>query len=448
MAREGGGRRGAPSRVETLRLEYVTTVTLSIVDRDGRQCRTLSHDTRLLVTGQAVRALGYGFTAVVLGALLSAKGIGTLRAGILLALLIAASAGASLVVGAYGDRFGRRRSYALFFIGIGVAGAIVATNPPIWVLFVVAVSGTLSTDVVDNGAATTLEQVMLAEEDAGTGRVYGWYNAGGAAFGALGALGAALVGVARSGQGVQALLFVVLVPVGAIGAVCGWRLSAGVEATAGSGHFNGVTPARAKLGQSKSTVRRLAALFSVDAAGGGLVTTAFLSYYFAQRYGVSLAALGWLFFSVSAVQAVSVLLAPIIARRIGLVPTMVWTHLPSNVLLAAVAFAPSFAVAATLLLLRTTLSQMDVPTRQALVMSVVTPAERSAAAASTNAARYSVRPIAPVIGGLLQHVALGAPLLVAGAVKGSYDLALWRWARKTARGGASNRGAAASGDPG
>jgi MFS family permease len=170
--------------------------------------RTLSRDTRLLVTGQAVRGLGYGFTAVVLGALLSAKGVGTVRAGILLALLIAASAGASLVVGVYGDRFGRRRSYALFFVGIAIAGAVVATDPTIWVLFVVAISGTLSTDVVDNGAATTLEQVMLAEEDAGTGRVYGWYNAAGAAFGALGGLGAALVGVAHSAQSVQARLFV------------------------------------------------------------------------------------------------------------------------------------------------------------------------------------------------------------------------------------------------
>jgi MFS family permease len=171
-------------------------------------------------------------------------------------------------------------------------------------------------------------------------------------------------------------------------------------------------------------------MFSVDAAGGGLVTTGFLSYYFAQRYEVSLAALGWLFFAVAAVQSVSVLVAPLIASRIGLVPTMVWTHLPSNVLLASVAFAPTFTVAAVLLLARTVLSQMDVPTRQALVMSVTTPAERSAAAASTNAARYTVRPLAPLLGGVLQQVSLGTPLFVAGAVKGGYDLALWRWARR------------------
>jgi MFS family permease len=172
----------------------------------------------------------------------------------------------------------------------------------------------------------------------------------------------------------------------------------------------------------------MAQLFSLDAAGGGLVTTGFLSYYLAERYGVSLAALGWVFFAVLAMQAVSVLLAPLLARRFGLVPTMVGTHLPSNALLALMAFAPTFPVAAGLLIARSTLSQMDVPTRQALVMTVTTPPERTAAAAITNAARYSVRPFAPLLGGLLQQVSLGAPILVAGLVKGGYDLALWRWA--------------------
>jgi MFS family permease len=170
-------------------------------------------------------------------------------------------------------------------------------------------------------------------------------------------------------------------------------------------------------------------LFAVDAAGGGLVTTGFLSYFFVQRYHAPVADLGWLFFAVSLIQASSVRLAPVLARRFGLVATMVGTHLPSNVLLLAVAFAPSFPVAVGLLLARTTLSQMDVPTRQALVMTVVTPTERTAAAAVTNSARYAVRPAGPVIGGALQQLSLGAPLVVAGLVKGGYDVALWRWAR-------------------
>ncbi len=399
----------------------------------------LSRDTRLLVSGQAIRGFGYGFTAVLLGATLAARGVSTVSAGILLATLIMGSAAASLVVGAVADRFGRRRSYALFFVGVALVGAVVATNPPLWLFFLVAATGTLSTDVVDNGAASTLEQVMLAGDDAGTGRVYGWYNAAGAAFGALGALGAGVAGVAAPTTN-HAWLFVVLVPVGLGGALCAGRLSASVEAP----HTEGVDgqrirPLRTKLGPSRTVVHRVARLFAVDAAGGGLVTTGFLSYYMSSRYHVSLATLGWLFFSVSVLQAVSVMIAPRVARRFGLVPTMVWTHLPSNVVMASMVFAPNFAVAATLLLVRTTTSQMDTPTRQALIMTIVTPQERTAAAAVTNAARYSVRPFAPLLGGVLQSISLGAPLLVAGVVKGVYDLALWRWARRLPGVGAPSR---------
>lgn len=404
---------------------------------------TLSRDSRLLVAGQAARGLGYGFTAVVLGDLLAARGVGPVPAGILLATIIGGSAVASIIVGAVGDRFGRRRSYGLFFIGIALAGAIVATNPPVWLIFVVAATGTLSTDVVDNGAATTLEQVMLAAEDAGTARVYGWYNAGGAAFGALGALGAVLVRIAPTHAGAHEWMFVALVPVGVVGALCAWGLSSAVEANPTS--EGDIRFRRARLGASRRVVLTMAGLFSVDAAGGGLVTTGFLSYYFAERYGVSLSTLGWLFFSVSAVQTVSVLMAPLLARRFGLIPTMVGTHLPSNALLALMAFAPSFPVAMALLLARTTLSQMDVPTRQALVMMVTTPAERTEAAAVTNAARYSVRPFAPVLGGLLQSISLGIPLLVAGVVKGGYDVALWRWARRVPA--LSGRGESVDGGP-
>lgn len=380
--------------------------------------------------GQAVRGFGYGFTSVLLGAMLVARHVGALKAGVLLATLIAGSAAASLVVGAFADRFGRRRSYAIFFISVALAGAAVATNPPLWLLFAIAITGTLSTDVVDNGAASTLEQVMLASDDGGTGRVYGRYNAAGAAFGALGALGAAMAGVASTTT-IHVWLFAVLIPVGIVGALCAWGLSPSVEAPhTESEDGTLVRPVRTKLGPSRVVVHRLARLFSVDAAGGGLVTTGFLSYYMIQRYGASLADLGGLFFLVSVLQAVSVMVAPILARRYGLVATMVWTHLPSNVIMASMAFAPNFKAAAVLLLLRTTMSQMDTPTRQALVMTIVTPAERTQAATVTNAARYSVRPFAPLLAGVLQSISLGAPLLVAGAVKGAYDLALWSWARR------------------
>jgi len=390
----------------------------------------LGRDARLLVAAQVARAAGYGFTAVLLGALLAARGVGPLGVGVVLAALIAGTAASSLAVGVLADRVGRRRCYAVFFAGVAVAGVVVAAGAPWWVLLIVAVTGTLSTDVIDNGPATTLEQVMLAAEDAGTARVYGRYNMAGAAAGALGALAVSLPGVGRAGGVPRGWLFAVLVPVGLVGVLIAGRLSAAVEAPVAEARVASPGRAWASLGQSGPVIRRLSGLFAIDAGGSGLVTTGFLSYYLAARYHVPVAALGWLFFAVSVVQAISIGLAPLVARRYGLVATMVGTHLPSNVLLAAVAFAPTFPVAAALLLARTTLSQMDVPARQALVMTVVTPDERTAAAAVTNAARYTIRPAGPLIAGLVQQVALGAPLIVAGAVKAGYDLALWAWARR------------------
>jgi len=389
----------------------------------------LSADAALLVAGQGIRAAGYAFTAVLLGALLAARGFSTGQVAAVLAALIAGTALASLAVGAFADRLGRRRCYAVFFAGVAVAGLVVAAGAPLWALLIVAITGTLSTDVVDNGPATTLEQVMLAAEDAGTAAVYGRYNMVGAAAGALGALAVTLPGLAHGmSAAAEGWLFAVLVPVGLGGVVIASRLSPAVEASRGpvSAGWRG----RPRLGKSGPVVRRMAGLFAVDAGGSGLVTTGFLSYYFSERYHVPVASLGWLFFAVSVVQAISVAVAPRLARRFGLVATMVGTHLPSNVLLASVAFAPTFPVAAVLLLARTTLSQMDVPTRQALVMTVVTPDERTAAAAVTNSARYTVRPVGPLIAGLVQQIALGAPLVVAGTVKAGYDAALWFWARR------------------
>src|SRR5215831_9191776 len=226
--------------------------------RDKSRRPGLTGDARLLVAGQGVRAAGYGFTAVLLGALLAARGFSGVQAGVVLTALIAGTALASLAVGRWGDRVGRRRLYAVFFTGIAAAGVVVAAGVPFWVLLVVALTGTLSTDVVDNGPATTLEQAMLAAEDAGTAGVYGVYNAVGAAAGALGAQGV--------GGRVHAWLFAVLIPVGAAGVVIAVRLSPAVEAP-GAGRPARV---RARLGASQPVVRRLAGLFAVDAAGGGL----------------------------------------------------------------------------------------------------------------------------------------------------------------------------------
>ncbi len=274
------------------------------------------------MAGQGVRAAGYGFTAVVMGALLADRGLSSLQAGAVLTALIAGTALASLAVGRFGDRMGRRRAYALFFAGIAVAGAVVAAGGPWWILLLVALTGALSTDVVDNGPATTLEQAMLAAEDAGTASVYGRYNAVGSAAGALGSLAVILPGLGTHGASgnVHGYLFLALVPIGIIGVGLAAGLSPEVEAPTNS-PLEPVTRARSRLGPSRSVVRRLAGLFAVDAAGGGLVTTGFLSYYFTQRYDVTVVALGWLFFAVSVVQAISVAVAPLLAGRFGLIGT-------------------------------------------------------------------------------------------------------------------------------
>ena len=222
--------------------------------------------------------------------------------------------------------------------------------------------------------------------------------------------------------------FLLFVPVAAAGAAVAWSLSPAVEAArvAGGGGRSG------RLGRSRPTVLRLSGLFALDAFGGGFVVEAFMAYWQSLRLGASRGFLGVVFFAIGILQTVSFLAATRVAERFGLLATMVFTHLPSNALLVAVAFAPNLAVAIGLLLARFALAQMDVPARQAYVMALVDPAERTAAAGYTNTARYVVRPLGPVLAGAGQGLFLGLPFVAAGGVKAAYDLVLWRWFRGVA----------------
>jgi predicted MFS family arabinose efflux permease len=185
----------------------------------------------------------------------------------------------------------------------------------------------------------------------------------------------------------------------------------------------------APLGRSRPAVTRLAALFAVDAFAGGFVVQTLIAFWLIDRFGAATATVGALLAAIGVIQTLSFLAAPLIARRWGLLNTMVFTHLPSNLLLAGVAFAPNFQVAAGFLLARSALSQMDVPTRQAYVMTLVEPAERTAAIAYTNTARYIVRPIGPLAAGAAITIAAGAPFVIAGIIKSVYDVILWAWFR-------------------
>ena len=254
-------------------------------------------------------------------------------------------------------------------------------------------------------------------------RIFGKYNGVAALFGALGALTQGwLSSIHRFND--SFIGFVVLIPIGLIGAYLAASLDDQVESTRDK-----QTNYSLKNSPARSHILQLSGLFSIDAAAGGLVSSSFLAYYLTTRYEASGIALGNLFFATSMLSSISMFLAPLVADRIGLVGTMVGTHLVSNVFLIIAAFCGNFHLAIFFLLLRSTLSQMDVPTRQALIAHVVPEHDRLAAAAITNASRYAIRPISPLVGALLQNISIGMPLVICGSLKAIYDLAVLGWAK-------------------
>ena len=385
----------------------------------------LSPDVRRVLLAQSLRAFAYGFGAIMVGTTLRERRFSALEVGGVLAAALVGMALASVAIGRYGDRLGRRRCYVALYVALAVTGVALAFATPLYLLVIVVLSGALSTDVVESGPFTSLEQAMIATDLAGRSRLrgFGLYNAVAAASGALGALAAGLPPLVRSlwsGAPGDATWFLLFVPVALAGAVVAASLSPAVESS-------GTTSTSSRgLVRSRGVVHGLATLFALDSLAGGFVVQAFVAYWFAVRYGASTTTLGVIFFSVAILQTLSFLVAARLGERFGLLRTMVATHLPSNVLLVLLAVAPTLGVAVVVLLARTSLSQMDVPTRQAYVMAMVDPEERTAAAAYTNTARYVTRPVGPALAGAVQSLALGAPFLIAGSLKIVYDLALWR----------------------
>ena len=382
-------------------------------------------DLRRILVVQGLRAFGYGFGSVVLGAALAAGGLSAQQVGVVLAAMLAGMAVGSLLVGRFADRLGRRRTYLLLLGLMAASAAVFALTDSVVALVLAALTGTLSTDPNESGPITTIEQAMMAAApDEDRAAVFGRYNALAYLAGGAGALIAGGPAFFRSmwpaipadqrwllGLSVLALL----------AAARAAGLSRAVERP--SGAAGGAT----RLGrESRRRVGRLAGLFAVDAFAGGFVVQAFLVFWFTRRYGATPELMGLVFFLAGLLQAASSLAAGWLAARIGLLNTMVFTHLPSNLLLAAIPFAPTLWFAVGLLLARSALSQMDVPTRQAYVVTVVEPAERTPAAAYTNTARYLARPVAPAAAGaLMAHAWIGLPFLLAGGLKSCYDLVLY-----------------------
>ena len=372
----------------------------------------MSADARRIVAVQAARAVAYGLGSVVIGASLARRGLSATEVGAILAALLAGTALVSVLLARYGDRAGRRRSYRLLLLAMAGSGTVFALTSWLPALIAAALTGTVSTDVVESGPFTSLEQAMLPHTTSNTTKIFGTYNAVATLAGSFGAL------IALAGSSAHWLLAYPIAA--AAGVLFSSQLSPRVERGAAL-----ETEARRPLHRSRRIVFRLSALFALDSFGGGFVPQTFIAYLFTREYGASPQTLAIVFFAIGILQALSFQAAVRLAGRFGLLRTMVFSHLPSNLLLAAIAFAPNLASAITLLLARFALSQMDVPTRQAFVVAVVDPTERTAAAAYTNTARYLTRPFAPLAAAATLRVALGAPFLVAGAVKSAYDLGLY-----------------------
>jgi MFS family permease len=378
-------------------------------------------DVRLIFSIQAVRAFLYGFSSILIGASLAASGLGATAVGAVFTAILLGMAISSLVVGRWGESIGRRRTYLALLAIMGVAGTVFALTGAVPLLVLAALTGTLSTDPNESGPITSVEQAMLASTPpAARSRVYGRYNAVAYLAGAAGAL------VAGGPAALREILpglppdqrWLLIMPVGA--AICvalAMRVSEAVEVDA--------TRAERGLHRSRSTVQRLAALFSLDAFAGGFIVQSFIVFWFGRQFGADAALMGLVFFGVGLLQAASSVIAGWLGGRIGLLNTMVFTHLPSNLILASIPLAPTLPVAIGLLLVRSALSQMDVPARQAYVATLVDPAERTAAAAYTNAARHLVRPAGPALASVSMGMAAGLPFLIAGGLKAVYDLALY-----------------------
>jgi MFS family permease len=405
-------------------------------DAHGSETRERRGDARLILVMRGLRSLGYGLLAVILGVVLAGEGFSPAAIGVLITVSLVGDMVGTYVIGLFADTWGRRRTLALLSLlmaGTGVIFGLVTSYP---VLLAAAFFGTLGTTASETAPFLPIDQAMIAQVTAPERRtaLFARYNLVASLSAAIGALAAGFPDLlTRTGlpfaSGIR-LLFGVYAILALVVAGLSPRLSSSVEAPARPAiQLQSLGQRLApQLHRSRGIVWRLTALFSVDALAGGLVVQSLMALFFQLRFGVPLATLSALFFGANLLPTLSFLAAVPLARRFGLLNTMVFTHLPSNVLLALVAFAPTFPVAAALLLVRQALSQMDVPTRQAYTMALVDPQERTAAASVTSLARSVGSATSPVFSGLLLQgplLVFGLPFILAGVLKAAYDLTLW-----------------------
>jgi MFS family permease len=375
-----------------------------------------------------LRAFADGYVAILLPVHLSLLGFEAFAVGAIATAALLGSALLTLALGISAHRVKRRPALLTAALLMAATGFGFAAVHGFWPLLLVAFIGTLNPSGGDVSVFLPLEHTVLAHtvSDRERTAMFARYSFAGAAVGSLGALAAGAVdwfAPAIAPATTINMLFVLYGFLGLVTFALYRGLSPAVEAEDGSPPV--------PLGPSRRRVYGLAALFSIDAFGGGLVVNALLALWLYERFGLSVSTTGAIFFATKLCSAISYFLAVPLARRFGLINTMVFTHLPANILLILTAFAPTIEVAFFLLILRGLLSEMDSPTRSSYVMAVVQPEERPAAASVTAVPRSLAAAVAPLLSGWLFTVTIfGWPLLIAGALKAAYDLALlWQFSK-------------------
>jgi MFS family permease len=390
----------------------------------------MSRDGWLLFATCGIRSFAYGFLSVMLGLYLGEIGLTPTAVGWIFTAALAGGAVMTVLITAVADSFGRRALLILGALLMALAGCIFAFSDNAILLVFAAIFGTISPSGKEVGPFLSIEQAILPQttQDQHRTAVYSAYNLVGSSAGALGALAVGLPSLfslsAVSGYRVLVWGYVVCaVLMMLLFALLSPSIEAKIETRA--------TVRRIGVQKSRGIVVKLAGLFALDAFAGGFIVQSIVAYWFHLRYQTHLNTLGGIFFGTNLLAALSFLAAPAIARRIGLLNTMVFTHLPSNFLLLLVPLLPSFESAVSVLLVRHLLSQMDVPTRQSYTMAVVDPDERAASAGILSVARNAGAALAPLFTGvILANPAFGLPFLFAGGLKVVYDLWIFALFRK------------------
>ncbi len=397
--------------------------------------RLLTADGLVLFSTRIVRLFAYGFLSVVLALYLAQIGLSETLIGAIFTLTLVGDAGVSLWITSTADRIGRQRMLLVGALLMLFAGIVFVLTDNIVLLALAAIVGVISPSGNEVGPFLSIEQAALSQivPNRERTRVFAWYalvgsfaTAGGALVG--GTLAQSLHQSGRSSLESYRVIVILYAIFGVLLLLLFSRLSPAVEVgrdTAPSAERE--TRPLFGLRRSRSVVLKLSSLFALDAFAGGLVVQSLVAYWFYIRFGVEPGVLGAIFFGANIFAGISALAAARVAARVGLINTMVWTHIPSNILLVLVPLMPTLPLAAAVLLARFSISQMDVPTRQSFTMSVVDPDERSAASGVTTIARSLGAAISPTLTGALLNASLiSIPFFLSGGLKVVYDLALWK----------------------